>query len=108
MQTGVQPNGFQSTTIPRYHRLTITTSGAKTLLSYPMQPAISKAPANQTPEQDLDDVDRKCFNHPNHARHFISELMIQSARTTVQPQKKSLCRRGMVFSMTTAPVFVVR
>ena len=72
-------------------------TGAKTLLSYPGAASHKQSlPANQTPEQDLDDVIENVFNHPN-VGTFISELMIQRL-TTSNPSGAYVARVAGIFN----------
>lgn len=72
-------------------------TGAKTLLSYPGSASHKQSlPANQTPEQDLDDVIENVFNHPN-VGTFIGELMIQRL-TTSNPSGAYVARVVGVFN----------
>jgi uncharacterized protein (DUF1800 family) len=72
-------------------------SGAKALLVYPGSASRKQnLPANQTPEQDLDDVIENVFYHPN-VGPFISEQLIQRLVTS-NPSGAYVARVAAVFN----------
>lgn len=78
-------------------------TGAKSLLTYPGSTNFKQSiPANQAPEQDLDDVIENVFNHPNVGPH-ISELLIQRLITS-NPTGAYVARVASVFNNNGAGV----
>jgi uncharacterized protein (DUF1800 family) len=78
-------------------------SGAKTLLVYPGSAGFKQSvPANQTPEQDLEDVIDNVFNHPN-VGPFIAEQLIQRLVTS-NPSGAYVSRVASVFNNNGAGV----
>jgi uncharacterized protein (DUF1800 family) len=78
-------------------------SGAKTLLVYPGSANYKQSlPANQTPEQDLEDVVDNVFNHPN-VGPFIAEQLIQRLVTS-NPNGAYISRVAGVFNNNGAGV----